>query len=113
MVTISDIAKEAGVSHGTASNVLNKRGNVRSDKIKLVEEAAQKLGYRINTQAQFLRKGLSNKCYILVLSTMRNQYIDFLDEIVLDKTNYDIEIVTIRSKVDILQNFNDYLAPTK
>lgn len=110
MVTINDIAKEAGVSHGTASNVLNKRGNVRSDKIKLVEEAAQKLGYRINTQAQFLRKGLSHKCYILVLSTMRNQYLEFLDEIMLDKSNFDMEIVTIKSKSDISQIFLDYLA---
>ncbi|MCU9534163.1 extracellular solute-binding protein [Streptococcus sp. CSL10205-OR2] len=109
MVTINDIAKEAGVSHGTASNVLNKRGNVRADKIKLVEEAAKKLGYRINTQAQFLRRGLSNKCYILVLSTMKNQYTDFLDEIMVGSSSFDIEIVNIRSKSNISHIFNDCL----
>ncbi|MBZ4252004.1 LacI family DNA-binding transcriptional regulator, partial [Streptococcus pneumoniae] len=38
MVTIKDIARVSGVSHGTVSNVLNKKGNVSAAKIKLVEE---------------------------------------------------------------------------
>ena len=37
MPTIKDIAAKAGVSHGTVSNVLNKRGNVSAEKIQLVE----------------------------------------------------------------------------
>ena len=43
MPTMKDIAKEAGVSHGTVSNVLNKTGKVSIEKIKLVEAAAKKL----------------------------------------------------------------------
>ena len=39
MPTINDIAKEAGVSHGTVSNVLNKTGKVSIEKIQLVENA--------------------------------------------------------------------------
>ena len=45
MPTINDIAREAGVSHGTVSNVLNKTGKVSIEKIRLVENAIQKLGY--------------------------------------------------------------------
>ena len=34
MATIIDVARMAGVSQGTASNVLNGKGNVSSEKIK-------------------------------------------------------------------------------
>lgn len=58
MPTMKDIAKRAGVSYGTASNVLNRRGNVAADKIKAVEKAAEELGYYIHEKASDLR---SNK----------------------------------------------------
>ena len=52
MATIIDVARMAGVSQGTASNVLNGKGNVSSEKIKAVEEAAKKLGYTINEEGK-------------------------------------------------------------
>ena len=52
MPTIKDIAREAGVSHGTVSNVINGRGNVSVEKIQLVWQAAEKLGYKVNSKAQ-------------------------------------------------------------
>ena len=66
MPTIKDIAKYAGVSHGTVSNVLNHKGNVSAEKIKLVEQAAKDLGYKFNSQASQLRSGTSkNVCVII------------------------------------------------
>jgi multiple sugar transport system substrate-binding protein len=62
MATMKDIARLAGVSHGTVSNVINHRGNVSSKKIRLVEEAIQKAGYKANSQAQKLRK--EKICYL-------------------------------------------------
>ena len=47
MATILDVAKLAGVSQGTVSNVLNGKGNVSSEKIRIVEAAAKQLGYTI------------------------------------------------------------------
>ena len=64
MPTIKSIALRAGVSHGTVSNVLNKKGNVSAEKIQLVEQAAKELGYKINVQAQQLRSGTTKK-YVL------------------------------------------------
>lgn len=57
MATIADVAKLAGVSQGTVSNVLNGKGNVTSEKILAVKKAAQELGYTINERARILRKG--------------------------------------------------------
>ena len=52
MATILDVANLAGVSQGTVSNVLNRKGNVSSEKIKVVEEAAKQLGFTINEKAK-------------------------------------------------------------
>jgi len=61
MATIKDIAKLAGVSQGTVSNVLNGKGIVSSKKILLVEEAARTMGYTINHTAyvkMMIEKGI-------------------------------------------------------
>ena len=68
MPTIKDIAQEAGVSHGTVSNVLNGRGNVSVEKIRLVRETALRLGYKVNTSAQELRQGNTRTVALLVPS---------------------------------------------
>lgn len=74
MTTIKDIAKMAGVSHGTVSNVLNGRGNVSVKKIKLVEEAAQKLGYQLNVQAKILKEGVANSVSIILPNIIIEQF---------------------------------------
>lgn len=66
MATIKDIAKHAGVSHGTVSNVLNHRGNVSAEKIKLVEQAAKEVGYKLNSQASQLRSGTSSHVCVIM-----------------------------------------------
>ncbi len=66
MPTIKDIAREAGVSHGTVSNVLNGRGNVSAEKIRLVQQAAEHLGYKINRKAQSLRQGRDRTIAVLL-----------------------------------------------
>ena len=68
MPTIKDIAREAGVSHGTVSNVINGRGNVSVEKIRLVWQAAEKLGYKVNTKAQSLRLGKDRTVAVLLPS---------------------------------------------
>lgn len=66
MPTLKDIAKAAGVSHSTVSNVLNKKSCVSSEKIRLVEEAARSLGYRIDEQASLLRKGVTRTVAVIL-----------------------------------------------
>ena len=77
MATIKDIAQLAKVSQGTVSNVLNGKGIVSSEKIKLVEEAAAQLGYTINERAKILRKGKSKLFAVILPNLLFRQYIDF------------------------------------
>lgn len=76
MATIKDIAREAGVSHGTVSNVLNKTGKVSIEKIRLVEAAIKRLGYVPNTQAQLLRQGAPTTVAIILPSLHEETYLD-------------------------------------
>ena len=77
MVTIKDIAKLAGVAQGTVSNVLNDKGNVSSEKIKRVLDAAHALGYVPNEKAALLRKGYSDSLIVIMPDSRARQYDDF------------------------------------
>lgn len=65
-VTITDIAKEAHVSLGTVSNVLNHRGNVKVDTIRKVEQAATKLNYVRDTTALAIRQKNSTQVALVM-----------------------------------------------
>ncbi len=76
MATIKDIAVLAGVSHGTVSNVLNKRGNVSVEKINMVEKAARELGFKLNTQAKQLRQGRTERVGVIIPGINLKRYND-------------------------------------
>ena len=100
MATIKDIAKLAGVSHGTASNVLNQRGNVSSEKISKVLKAAKQLGYTINPQAQLLRKGFSNKVVVFIPFVLKEHYSVFYESLLqqAEKESIDVEVFYFKEK---------------
>lgn len=77
MATIKDIAKAAGVSRGTVSNVLNGKDVVSSDKIQRVMRAVEEMGYSINEKAQNLRKGTANILAVVVPNIYDKPYVDF------------------------------------
>ncbi|QNL44278.1 extracellular solute-binding protein [Oscillibacter hominis] len=67
MITVKDIARLAGVSQGTVSNVLNNRGNVSAEKIQRVTEAAKQLGYVANAQAKQLRQDIPLSTHVAII----------------------------------------------
>lgn len=66
-VTILDVAKEAGVSIKTVSNVLNDSGSMRPQTRERVRQAIERLGYVVNSSARSLKRGRSG---IIGLATM-------------------------------------------
>lgn len=66
MITLKDVAKQAGVSTATVSNVINRKMNKVSDDVaRKVQEAAAELGYQPNLAARALRSSRSNVIGIL------------------------------------------------
>lgn len=65
--SIQDVAKLAGVSLGTVSNVLNYPGRVRPETVEKVTRAIDQLGFVRNDAARQLKAGRSNAIGLVVL----------------------------------------------
>lgn len=65
--SIRDVARAAGVSVGTVSNVLNRPGEVSAESVARVHAAIEQLGYRRNDAARQLRAGTSSTVGFVVL----------------------------------------------
>ena len=68
-VTISDVAREAGVALGTVSNALNHPEKVRPETLETIQKAIDKLGYAPNQSARMLAGG-QNATFGLVLPNL-------------------------------------------
>ena len=66
MPTIQDVAKKAGVSVGTVSNVLNELPSVTKANKEKVNQAIIELGYRRNDAASALRSNISNTIGVII-----------------------------------------------
>lgn len=71
--SVRDVAREAGVSVGTVSNVLNHPGKVSPATVERVTAAIEKLGFVRNDAARQLRAGHSHTVGLVVLDT-RNPF---------------------------------------
>lgn len=66
-VRIGDVARHAGVSVGTVSNVLNRPQIVSAQTRELVQRAIENLGFVPNASARQLREGASRMAGVMVL----------------------------------------------
>jgi LacI family transcriptional regulator len=65
--TIRDVAREAGVSYGTVSRVINNHPEVAPDTRARVQRVIEKMGYQRNLGAQMLTTHQSNIIEIIVV----------------------------------------------
>ncbi len=73
MTTIKDIAKLAGVSHTTVSQVLNKKGRVSEQKRKEILDLCKKHNYRPNYSAKSLQ-GKKTKVIGVIVNFFGNSF---------------------------------------
>ncbi|GAB2824931.1 LacI family DNA-binding transcriptional regulator [Streptomyces daliensis] len=76
MVGIKDVARAAGVSVGTVSNVINRPAVVAEDTRDRVQAAIQQLGYVRSESARQLRAGRSRIIALLVLDMANPFFVD-------------------------------------
>lgn len=73
---IKDVARVAGVSVGTVSNVLNRPESVSAERRSVVEAAIESLGYVPNDVARQLKAGVSRTVGLVVVDTQNPFYGD-------------------------------------
>lgn len=82
-VNLYDVAKAAGVSHQTVSNVLNRPSRVRPETRTKVLQAISSLGYEAHTSARALGAGRSNTLGFEIPVTQAHSTSAFLDHFIL------------------------------
>ena len=82
-VTIKDVAREAGVSIKTVSNVLNNCGSMRPETRQRVEQTMRRLGYTLNVSARAMRSG-GTRLIGLGIFDFSQPFAPYLADIVID-----------------------------
>ena len=93
MVTIRDIAKAAGVSPMTVSNVLNSHPQVRDATRTRVLQTIDELGYRVNVAARNLRRGRTRTIGFAVPELDRPYFGDLATRVVAEAERHGLHVV--------------------
>lgn len=99
-ITLGDVAREAGVSMGTASDALSGRGRMTEATRSTVRETAMRLGYRANILARGLRTGRTHTIGLHLLNAADSFEIEYFRELVagvLDvavRHDYDLNLLS-------------------
>jgi len=78
MATLSDVARLAGVTTATVSNVLRNPGKVKAATVQKVQEAIAATGYRPNLMARALAEGKSQMVALVVPDITNPFYPEFV-----------------------------------
>ncbi len=79
---MEDVARRAGVSNKTVSNVVNAHPNVRVETRLRVQQAIDELGYRPNLSARGLRSGKTGVIELSVPELRQNYFAELADEVI-------------------------------
>ncbi len=102
MATIKDVARLAGVSHGTVSNVVNGTKTVNSEIVKRVQSAIKELQYQPNAKARSLRISKTNLIGVVLPNITDRVYSQFYSgiESIFQQAGYTILLFITEDKVE-------------
>ena len=96
-VNVRDVARKAGVSVGTVSNVLNSPDKVAAKTVDKVQAAIDKLGFVRNDAARQLRAGKSRSIGLIVLDVRNPFFTDLARGAEEAATNHNMSILLANS----------------
>jgi DNA-binding LacI/PurR family transcriptional regulator len=116
-VRLSDVAKAAGVSHGTASNVFSRPEIVREEVRERVKAAAEKLGYGgPDPKGRLLRAGKVNAIGVATAEPLSYFFDDPFSRVVMsgiseacDRTGAGISLVSAANEEQLAWNIRSAL----
>ncbi len=116
-VRLADVAREAGVSHGTASNVFSRPDIVRKEVRKRVHAAAEKLGYAgPDPRGRLLRAGKVNAIGVATAEPLSYFFDDPFAKVVMsgisqacDATGAGISLVSAANNEQLAWNIQSAL----
>ncbi|MEV4173596.1 LacI family DNA-binding transcriptional regulator [Nonomuraea sp. NPDC049709] len=100
MSSIKEVARLAGVSVGTVSNVLNRPEMVAPDTLRRVREAIERLGYVRNGSARQLRAGRSRTIGVVALDLSNPFFIDVLRGVETVAQRSELTVMVFNSNKD-------------
>ena len=101
--TIRDVAKAAGVSLATVSNVFSGKKRVTESSARRVKEAADRLGYHVDRAASQLRSGTNKTIAVLVPSIADRFFstiVSELERLAINK-GYDILVASTHGLAEV------------
>ncbi|MGH1416536.1 MAG: LacI family DNA-binding transcriptional regulator [Pelagimonas sp.] len=101
-VSIKDVAKEAGVSTATVSNVFSGKKPVNDDLAAKVKSVAARLGYQVNKAASLLRSGRNSVVSVLVPDLSDPFFTSIITEIEHLATDDGYEIIVGNSNDNVV-----------
>lgn len=114
-VTISDVAKLAGVSKKTVSRVINDEDNVTDSTRRKVMSAVEELNYVPSIQAISLAKGRANCIGMLLPHLTWSPILDILRGVtdVVEPSNYALILYNMIRSEESVHNFTNRMIRTK
>ena len=98
--TLHDVARAAGVSIKTVSNVINDWPHVSTATRSRVQQVIDELGYRPNLSARGLRSGKTGVIGLAVPSLRENYFAELADAVIRAAAKRDIQVVVEQTNGD-------------
>ncbi len=98
MVTLADVARQAGVSMATASRVFSRPEKVGNETTTKVLEAADRLGYITNSTARALAMGSSGLLGLVVPKLSSSYFAPLISAVQSEVENSGFELIIVDSR---------------